>query len=325
MKLNKLCEEWLETYQKDRVKIQTYVRYRCIINNCIRDSIGKKDIRRLNKRTIQDYITSLKRRTSPRTGKKLSTSTVNMCLTVLKMLFAYAVDCGLLKSDPTANVRGFSTKSNTGVKCFTIEEQIKIENYILQLNNDEWLGIVLDLYTGLRIGELLALRWEDVDFETGVLSVNKTVFTTTDGKGRWYTTLGTPKTSTSNREIPLSDHVLAMLEDVKSRSKSLYVVSRNNGEMMNQRLYRWRFNKMLDELGIRRLTFHALRHTFATRAIESGMDVKTLSEILGHTNASVTLNVYAHSMSAHKRQMMNQLTGVLLRERGSDRLVGFES
>lgn len=107
-----------------------------------------------------------------------------------------------------------------------------------------------------------------------------------------------PKTRTSNREIPLSDDMLLMFMEMKERSNSEFVISHEDGEPITQRLYRWRFNKMLDDLGIRHLNFHALRHTFATRAIESGMDVKTLSEILGHSNAAVTLNVYTHSMTA---------------------------
>ena len=310
MTLNKLCDEWLETYQKDHIKVQTYVRYRCIINNYIRDSIGNKEIKRFDRRSVQEYMTWLKNYQSPRTGHKLASSTVNMCLTVLKMVFGYAVDFEILKSDPTLKVRGATNNKTSKVKCFTVEEQAKIEEYIEGLEGDEQKGIILDLYTGLRIGELMALTWNDIDFDSGILNINKTVYTSLDENGNWRTITDSPKTRTSNREIPLSDDMLLMLMEMKERSNSEFILSHEDGEPISQRLYRWRFNKMLDDLGIRHLNFHALRHTFATRAIESGMDVKTLSEILGHSNAAVTLNVYTHSMTAHKRQMMNGLTRV---------------
>ena len=310
MTLNKLCYEWLETYQKDHIKVQTYVRYRCIINNYIKDFIGNKEIKRFDRRSVQEYMTWLKNYQSPRTGKKLSSSTVNMCLTVLKMVFGYAVDVEILKSDPTLKVRGATNNKTSKVKCFTVEEQAKIEEYIEGLEGDEQKGIILDLYTGLRIGELMALTWNDIDFDSGILNINKTVYTSLDENGNWRTITDSPKTRTSNREIPLSDDMLLMLMEMKERSNSEFILSHEDGEPISQRLYRWRFNKMLDDLGIRHLNFHALRHTFATRAIESGMDVKTLSEILGHSNAAVTLNVYTHSMTAHKRQMMNGLTRV---------------
>lgn len=168
---------------------------------------------------------------------------------------------------------------------------------------------VLCLYLGLRIGELLALTWNDIDFNKSTLSVTKTCH---DGyiDGKRCVIADTPKTENSRRDIPLSKPILSLLREIKKQSKSEYVIS-DNGSAVFVRSYQRTFELLLKRLKIPHKGFHALRHTFATRALECGMDVKTLSEILGHKNATITLNRYAHSLWEHKSEMMNKLGKLL--------------
>ena len=310
MTVNELFNEWLECYQKDQIKVQTYVRYKSLYNINIESFIGTRNIEEITRREMQMVLNQIKTKKSKRTGKELSCVSVNMCLIVLNMMFDYAVDFELLQANPCERVRSVPSKTKKKVFAFSIEEQIKIENYIENIHNDEYFGIILDLYTGLRIGELLALEWDDIDFDNGLMYINKTVYTTLNEDGEWETVTDTPKSKTSNREIPLPDWIIKRLKKIKENSKGKYVVSRNDGSVISAKLYRWRYNQMLEKLKIEHHHFHSLRHTFATRALENGMDIRTLADILGHSNANITLNVYAHSMIEHKRQMMNNMQRV---------------
>ena len=195
------------------------------------------------------------------------------------------------------------------VECFSAWEQKKIEEAALSAKKDKYRGIILCLYTGLRIGELLALTWSDVDFEKSILSVTKTCH---DGNenGKHIRIIDTPKTENSRRQIPLSKTLLKMLKDMKKKSKCEFVIADGEKPVFT-RSYQRTFELLLKKLGLPHKGFHSLRHTFATRALECGMDVKSLSEILGHKNATITLNRYAHSLWDHKAEMMNKLSKLL--------------
>ena len=163
------------------------------------------------------------------------------------------------------------------------------------------------LYTGLRIGELLGLEWKDVTLERGIIHIDKTVYREKDNTGTWQLIVDSPKTKSSARDIPLPKYIVKLLKMQIKVSKSAYVVENKKGERMSIRSYQYMFERLTEKAGVRKLNFHALRHTFATRALECGMDIKTLSEIMGHKNASITLNRYAHSMMDTKIKMMQKL------------------
>ena len=171
-------------------------------------------------------------------------------------------------------------------------------------------GILLCLYTGLRIGELLALKWEDLDLQKGFLTVSRSCH---DGKGKdghYIRFEDTPKTFSSRRVIPLPKQILPLIREAKKKSCSDYVVSKD-GKPVSVRSYQRTFDLLQRKIKIPHRGFHSLRHTFATRALECGMDVKTLSEILGHKSPTVTLNRYVHSLMEHKQDMMNRLGKLL--------------
>ncbi len=196
------------------------------------------------------------------------------------------------------------------VDCFTLLEQKKIEKYVLEGNNHHMIGVVISLYTGLRIGEILALEWTDIDFIKSLLYVNKSCH---DGKidgNQFGRIIDTPKTLSSTRVIPIPKKLIPILKYYKKIATSNTVVSKRN-KVISIRTYQRNFQMMLKNLNIEYHSFHSLRHTFATRALECGMDIKTLSEILGHKSPVITLNRYAHSIFEHKIKMMD-LVGKLL-------------
>ena len=195
--------------------------------------------------------------------------------------------------------------------CFTPTEQKQIEQAVINGKKPKMFGVVLCLYTGLRIGELLALEWNDIDFQKGIINVCKSCHDGKDDSGKFARITDTPKTETSQRVIPFPKQLIPYLRNLKKDSNSVFVVASDSDKLISVRAYQRSFELFLKRLHIPHKGFHSLRHTFATRALECGMDVKTLSEILGHKNANVTLNRYVHSLMEHKREMMNRLGKLL--------------
>ena len=253
---------------------------------------------------LQQYITELLQSGNRKTGKGLSANSVNAIISVLQSSLKTANFLGLTAEYTADKVKRPKLKEKP-VECFSLKEQKQIEQAILSGRKDKLYGILLCLYSGLRIGELIALQWSDIDFTKGILTVSKSCH---DGKAGLI--IDEPKTATSRRVIPLPKQLLPILKGIKKKSHSPFVVSAN-GKPVSVRSYQRSFELLLKKLKIPHRGFHSLRHTFATRALECGMDVKTLSEILGHKNPTVTLNRYAHSLMEHKADMMNRLGKLL--------------
>lgn len=298
MKTGELLTTWLEDYEKDRVKARTYSRYQGLINLHIVPELGSAEIDALSRRDIQDFLIRKKRTFNiKQSGSTLSATSTNLMLTVLNLAFEYACDMEMIEQNPCSRLRR-APKDAKKVEAFTKEEQRLLEQAIAQSNDRRLFGILLCLYTGLRIGELLGLEWQDVDLIEGIIHIDKTVYREKDDNGNWKVCIDTPKTKSSAREIPRPSYIAEMLRIQSESAQSRYVVENKKGERMSIRSYQYMFERLTEKAGVRKLNFHALRHTFATRAIECGMDIKTLSEIMGHKNASITLNRYAHRLTA---------------------------
>ena len=310
MTTQNLLTEWLEIYQKEHIKARTYSRYQGLITMHIVPLLGERNITELGRREIQEFLTQQKKDGNMRNGEKLSATSTNMMLSVLNLAFEYACDMEYIEENPCVRVR--RTKAETKrVEAFTVEEQRAIEREIAGSDDRRLHGILLCLYTGLRIGELLGLTWNDVDLERGVIKVTKTVYREKNDSGTWQLCVDTPKTKASDRIIPLPEYITDMLCQDYETAQTPYVVENKKGERMSIRSYQYIFEKLTERAGVRKLNFHALRHTFATRAIECGMDIKTVADIMGHQNASITLNRYAHCMLDHKIEMMQKLPRIL--------------
>lgn len=313
MKMKEWIPRWLAEEVKPTVKERTYARYAEITRHHLMPHLGDRELADITPGDMQEMIANLSKKGNLRTGGGLSPSSVNAIVTVAQCALKAACRRGYIPSYTADRVRR-PRQSEKEIGCFTSEEQKRIEHAVFSDRRPKMFGIVLALYTGLRIGELLALEWEDIDFEKGELSVSKSCH---DAKknGEFRRVTDTPKTLTSRRIVPIPRQILPLLREQKKKSRTPWVVGgekKNAAESpLSVRSYQYSFSLLLKRLGIPHRGFHALRHTFATRALECGMDVKTLAEILGHKNPTVTLNRYVHSLLPHKHEMMNKLGKLL--------------
>ena len=305
MKYNDWLNFWLENYIEPNAKMRTTESYRRIIDKRLRQELGECEMGELTAPTIQAFVTGLITKGNVATKKGLASSTVNTIITVIQSSLKTAVLSGYIEKNVAESVRRPKIKSKE-IECFTVAEQKKMESAALCDKRMKMAGIVLCLYTGLRIGELLALTWEDVDMKSGLIAVNKACHDKIE-KNATARIVELPKTPSSKRIIPVPKQLLPVLRQLKKTGKCETVISSPEGKPIAIRSYQRSFSLFLKKLGIAHKGFHSLRHTFATRALECGMDVKTLSEILGHKNAAITLNRYVHSLTEHKRNMMNRL------------------
>lgn len=281
--------EWLEN-NKNQVKITSYQKYKSTIENHIITELGKVQIQFITSVMIQQYTDKL-------LSKKISRTTVNDILIVLGMGLSYA------EEEYNLHIPKISLVKNPPkeMRVLSVSEQNIFVNYLLNKNDVFSLGMLLALFTGLRIGELCALTWDDIGENT--IRVNKTVQRV---QRNGYTEIITspPKTTSSNRIIPIPKELMYLL---KSKRANGTVLKQDNGKQIEPRLMQMKFKKYTAECGIENINFHSLRHSFATRCVELGFDVKTLSEILGHSDVKTTLNKYVHSSMEQKSKQMDLL------------------
>jgi integrase len=200
------------------------------------------------------------------------------------------------------------------IEILSKKEQKVLESHIVSDSDNRKLGIMLSLYMGLRIGEVCGLKWEDVNFDEKTIHIRHTIERIANvghnnGERKTNLTVCDAKTLSSNRIIPIPTIVFPYLSQYKS-SKG-YVVPGNTYDYSDPRTFQNAFHKCLDECHLRSINYHALRHTFATRCIEAGVDIKSLSELLGHASVNITLNIYVHSSLEHKRNQLERLSSVM--------------
>ena len=309
MKLTNWMKIWLEKYTQPRVKLRTYILYKKLIFLHILPALGNYDLKKLSPGILQDFVLQQLSSGNLNNQQSLANNSVNSIVHVLKQALKSAVNLGITHKEYGRFITTPRTQEKQ-VVAFEKNEQTLIEQFCLNSDRPNHLGIVLCLYTGLRIGELLALTWRDVDFEKRLIYINKSVFTHFEN-GSQKMIVDTPKTRNSNRIIPIPRQIVSILSRLKKHSKSNFVITTRRKTMVSSRSYQKTFERILLKLNIPYKNFHSLRHTFATRAIEIGVDVKTLSEILGHKNPMITLSRYAHSLLSHKKDMMNKLGKML--------------
>lgn len=309
MKYKDWLHDWLDNYIKPSSKAKTCARYTEIVERHIIPHLGDLELDELTALGIQKYVTYLSTNGNLKTGKELAPNSVNAIITVVQNSLKMAYTLGYVK-EYVGNKIKRPRASEKKVECFSMSEQKKIEQYILNDENARFFGVLLCLYTGLRIGELLALEWSDIDMSKGELQVNKNCHYGKDENDVFGRITDIPKTQSSIRTIPIPKQLMPRLREVKKKSRSTHIVS-NGDNLVSIRSYQRSFSTLLKKLNIQHRGFHSLRHTFATRALECGIDVKTLSEILGHKSPTVTLNRYAHSLMEHKKEMMNKLGKLL--------------
>lgn len=264
MTTNELMTAWLDRCERERVKPRTYSRYKGLIVQHILPGLGDTQIDDLGRRQISEFLTAHQADGNLR-GEALSATSTNLMLTVLNAAFTYACDMELLPANPCDRIRRVPGPPSR-VEAFTREEQRRLEEAIAAWEDRRLFGIRLCLYTGLRIGELLGLEWQDVDMEKGILHIQKTVYREKNAEGEWQLFVDRPKTAASERMVPLPGYLAEDLRIYRRGARSEFVIENKKAERMSIRSYQYLFERLTEKAGVRKLNFHALRHTFATRA-----------------------------------------------------------
>ena len=295
MTVRELILEWLFV-TSTRIKESTMANYLMKAEKHLIPAFGDMQCCTLRSRDVYVFIESkLKSGLSPRY--------VTDIIVILKSVFRYGSQEYHIHNVIDGIV--MPKKGKPDVKILSANEQKKLETYIAENQNLTALGISFSMYMGLRIGEACALKWSDIDFEKRILTVSHTVqrIQSKNSSKKTKLVLSEPKSISSRREIPIPERMLEILRTFKN-SDSLYVLS-NSHKPVEPRVMQYRFAKLLKNAGLPSVHFHSLRHLFATNCIALGFDVKTLSELLGHSSVEVTLNRYVHSSMERKRVCMN--------------------
>lgn len=295
---------WLNTTSLKHKK-QTYRKYKMLIDNHIIPDLGSMRIDRVDIATINNIIA--KKYSSGRldgTGG-LSASYIQTICYIINASLSFAVKNGYRDSLKGDIVRPSVPKCS--IEILSRAEQDILEKYLVSQTDYQMLGVLLSLYLGLRLGETCGLKWEDFDFDTNSVSVCRSIErvpNTTNSGPKTQLLVTKPKTESSIRVLPIPARIRDVLLNMKS-SKNEYVIPGQTYAYTDPRTLQYSYKKVLKKCHLRNIHYHSLRHTFATRCVEAGMDVKTLSEILGHSNINVTLNVYVHSSLEYKQKQID--------------------
>lgn len=296
--------DWL-SYKKDYIKESTYANYSNIISNHIAPDLGKYYLKEINNKIIQEFLLNKYKTGRLNNSGGLSNKTIKDIVAIIKSSLKFAMKEELI---PSFNLDFIYPKVSTKDKIYTLskQSQYKLTKYILENQTIKNLGILLTLYSGIRIGELCALQWKDIDFKNNILHINKTlqrVYIKDKQVNKSKVIITNPKTHNAEREIPLNKEFAKELNKYKTNSDD-YILSCSE-KWVEPRTYRRFFERVLKKSKVEKINFHGLRHTFATNCIKLGVDYKTVSELLGHATVNITLNLYVHPQMSQKKKCID--------------------
>ncbi|MEI5994255.1 tyrosine-type recombinase/integrase [Candidatus Enterococcus mansonii] len=284
---------WMMSTMKYTIKPTTYSNYVRLIKRHIIPIIGTIKLQTITQEDIQTLVYQLAQ-------QQFASGTIRNVFNILKNALNVAVRQNYLYENPCKNIILPKTTTKK-ITALSLSDQRKIE--LLALQEKECSPIILALYSGMRIGEISGLKWEDIDLEKNIIHVRRTITRITNE----HTTLkkteviaGTPKSNNSERIIPLATNLSNYLLEKKKFSSNEYVISCNGG-LTEPRTINYRFKKITNKLGLSEIRFHTLRHTFATRCLEQGVDIASLSQILGHHSTKLTLDTYTDSLLENRQ------------------------
>lgn len=323
-------QEWLITYALPTVKQSTYISYEGYVRIHLEPELGKTKLTSLTTEQIQRFFNKKYRGYDDKKG--LSPKTLKNMYNMFNATLEQAIINNRLIRNPLKGVK-LPSVTKKEIDILSTDQQIILQNAVKTSTEISAFGILFTLSTGVRLGELLGFQWCDLNIKKRSIRVRRTVGRlqkiSEDGKllekapGITSTEIvvRTPKSLTSHRDIPLFDELWDGLMEYRTKQAELldafgvtvndqtFIFSTPWGKVYDPRTYEDLFKRTLKRANLPEINFHALRHTFATRALEAGMDIKVLSTILGHAQASTTLNLYAHALPDHKRDSMEKMRG----------------
>lgn len=302
-RLSFFCEEWLRL-ERGRVKESTYVKYETMLTKHILPKLGGCFPLGVNTQLIEQFKLEL-------LEEGLSVKTVRDILTMLSAILKYTAEQfpGVF---PTVEI-SYPKEQKKEARVLSVEEQRRFISYLRTDMDECKFGILLALLTGLRIGELCALRWEGVSLRDRTIRVEATMQRLRDlegaGERKTKVVIGSPKSETSIRTIPLTDAAVRLCGQYDPHCPTAFLLT-GTEKYMEPRQLQKRLARYTKECELDGVHFHTIRHTFATRCVEVGFEIKSLSEILGHANTTITLDRYVHSSMELKRENMDKLEGI---------------
>lgn len=297
--IREIAAAWKE-YKRPYVKQSTMAAYVLILENHILPTFGEDNS--LPEQSVQAFVLH-------KIESGLSTKSVKDILIVLKMVMKF----GVKKEWMTYyewDIKYPPSSENKVLDVLSVTNHRKILNHIQSHFTFMGLGIYISPSTGLRIGEICALKWSDINVTDGILTVNRTIeriYIIEGEKKHTELVINTPKTKNSCREIPMNKELLGMLKPLKKVVNDDYYILTNDERPTEPRTYRNYYKRVMEKLDIPKLKYHGLRHSFATRCIEVGCDYKTVSVLLGHSNISTTLNLYVHPNMEQKKRCIDKV------------------
>jgi integrase len=300
---NKIVREIANAWKDEKrpyVKQSTFAAYMLILENHILPFFGEGC--ELSEKQVQAFVLE-------KLDAGLSVKSVKDILIVLKMVMKFGVKNEWMNYYEW-DIKYPTEQSNKEIEVLTVQNHKKILDYIHDNFTFKNLGIYICLSTGVRIGEVCGMKWSDIDVVSGTITVQRTIeriYVIEGEEKHTELVINTPKTKNSFREIPMSKELLAIVKPLKKVVNEDFFVLTNENEPTEPRTYRNYYKKLMKQLGMPELKFHGLRHSFATRCIESNCDYKTVSVILGHSNISTTLNLYVHPNMEQKKKCINKM------------------
>lgn len=293
---------WLENYKSHSIKSKTYDNYEINYKRYASEKIGQLKLDKVKPEHIQILYNSMHK-------QDYSTSTIKHVNTPLTQAFQQAVDNGLIYTNPCKKTT-IPKKKEKKSRPLTIEEQSRFLNACTETTYSNF--FIFALNTGMRCGEIVALTWDNVDFTEKIIKVEKTADTILNRdenkESKYKIVLDTAKTQSSLRSIPINKNAETVLLEQKAIANSPFVFSSKNGTILMYRNIRRAFNNHVEKAEIKNdVTIHSLRHTFATRLLEKGANVKAISELLGHSSVKITLDVYSHALPNLKKETISML------------------
>lgn len=299
------CDEWLRL-NRNRIKESTYAKYCGILEKHIKPRLGGCLVQALSPIVIEQFCHELL------CEEELSPKTVKDILTMLHSVIKYTVK---QFPEPMQMFEFVYPKDpKKEMRVLTREEQTRFVQYLLEDMDECKFGVLLTLLTGMRIGEVCALRWENISLEDKTIKITSTMqrIRNFDDNRRRLTkiVISDPKSDTSARVIPLTDYAVKLCKTQWCSNPTAFVLTREPDKYIEPRTMQYRLEKYAKECELDGVHFHTLRHTFATRCVEVDFEIKSLSEILGHSSPRITLERYVHSSMQLKRDNMNKLAAI---------------
>ncbi|MDC2571304.1 tyrosine-type recombinase/integrase [Bacteroides ovatus] len=297
--IREIAVAWKE-YKRPYVKQSTMAAYLLILENHLLPAFGENDS--LPEQSVQSFVLE-------KIECGLSVKSIKDILIVLKMVMKFGVKNEWMNYYEW-DIKYPTNSANKELEVLSVSNHRKILDHIQSHFTFTGLGIYISLSTGLRIGEICALKWNDINITEGTITVSRTIeriYMVEGEKKHTELVISSPKTKNSCREIPMSKELLAIVKPLKKIVNDNFYVLTNDEHPTEPRTYRNYYNGLMEKLGIPRLKYHGLRHSFATRCIEAGCDYKTVSVLLGHSNISTTLNLYVHPNMEQKKRCITKM------------------